>query len=145
MRLSETDKPFRLRKEPHVRSIIICPNQELAARLQPALEATGEISVGRSLHRYPNAVDLVRTLRAHVPEVVFLSFEALDKALEVVHLLESEAEGIQIVAVHSELDPKLLRETMRAGVREFLADPFERQAVVDALLTVKALVERKPP
>lgn len=128
-----------------LRSIIICPDQELAARLQSALEATGEVSVGRSLQRYPNAIDLIRTLRAHAPEVVFLSFQTLDKAQEVVRFLESEADGIQIVAVHSEVDPKLLRETMRAGVREFLAQPFERQTLVDALKTVRALVERKPP
>lgn len=128
-----------------LRSIIICPDQELAARLQTALSATGEVSVGRSLNRYPNAIDLVRTLRAQAPEVVFLSFEALDKAQEVVHFLETEAEGIQIVAIHSHMDPKLLRETMRAGVREFLADPFERPVLIEALKTVKALVERKPP
>ncbi|HUA82421.1 MAG TPA: AAA family ATPase [Bryobacteraceae bacterium] len=128
-----------------LRSIIICPDQELAARLQSALEATGEVSVGRSLQRYPNAIDLIRTLRAHAPEVVFLSFQTLDKAQEVVRFLESEADGIQIVAVHSEVDPKLLRETMRAGVREFLAQPFERQTLIDALKTVRALVERKPP
>ena len=40
---------------------------------------------------------------------------------------------------------KVLRETMRAGVRECLADPFEPQAVLEALTAVKALVQRKPP
>jgi pilus assembly protein CpaE len=34
---------------------------------------------------------------------------------------------------------------MRAGVREFLAEPFDRDAVMEALSTVKSLVERKPP
>lgn len=128
-----------------LRSIIICPDRELAVRLQAALEATGEVTVGRSLQRYPNAIDLVRTLRAHAPEAVFLSFEDLEKAQEVVRFLESEAEGIQIVAVHSEMDAQLLRETMRAGVREFLAEPFDRHSIVEALSTVRALVERKPP
>jgi pilus assembly protein CpaE len=140
------DNGHRLGKESQVlRSIIICPDQEMANRLQQAVEATGEVLVGRSLQRYPNAIDLVRTLRAHAPEAVFLSFENLDKAQEVVHFLESEADGIQIVAVHSEMDPKLLRESMRAGVREFLAHPFDRQTVLEALKAVKALVERKPP
>lgn len=128
-----------------LRSIIICPNRELADRLQAALESTGEVTVGRSLQRYPNAIDLVRTLRGHAPEAVFLSFEDLDKAQEVVRFLESEAEGIQIVAVHSEMDSRLMRETMRAGVREFLSEPFDRQSIVEALSTVKTLVERKPP
>ena len=128
-----------------LRSIIICPDAEVANRLGAALTATGEATVARILHRYPNAIDLVRTLRAHAPEAVFLCFEALDKAQEVVKFLETEASGIQIVAIHRHMDPKLLRETMRAGVREFLVDPFERHAVLEALGTIKALVERKPP
>ena len=128
-----------------LRSIIISPSQELAARLQEALEASGEVRVGRVVNRYPNAIDLMRTIRAHAPEVIFLSFESLDKAQELMRLIEAEAEGIQIVAIHGQLDPHLLRETMRAGVRDFLAEPFERQAILETLNTVKALVSRKPP
>ncbi len=128
-----------------LRSIIICPDNDIAVRLETALKATGEVSVGRIMNRYPNAIDLIRTLRAQAPEAVFLSFESLEKAQEVVKFLESEANGIQIVAIHRQVDSKLLRETMRAGVREFLADPFERQAVAEALETVKVLVERRPP
>ncbi|HLW75322.1 MAG TPA: hypothetical protein VKS01_00030 [Bryobacteraceae bacterium] len=128
-----------------LRAIIICPDPELTARLEAAIKATGEVSVGRTLDRYPTGIDLVRTLRAHAPEVVFLSFESLERAQEVVKFLETEAEGIQIIAVHRQLDPKLLRETMRAGVREFLSDPFDPQAVLESLSTVKTLVERKPP
>src|SRR5579885_2413069 len=128
-----------------LRSIIICPEPELLARLENALESTGEVTVCRSINRYPNAIDLVRTLRAHAPEIVFLSFESIERAEDMVGFLEKEATGIQIVAIHRAVDNKLLRQTMRAGVREFLADPFERSAVLEALATVRSLVERKPP
>jgi pilus assembly protein CpaE len=128
-----------------LRAIIICPDRELSERLEAALQATGEVAVGRVFDRFPVAIDLVRALRAHAPEVVFLSFELLDKAREVARFLETEADGIQIVAVHRQLDAKLLRETMRAGVREFLADPFDRQSLLESLDAVKALVQRKPP
>jgi pilus assembly protein CpaE len=127
-----------------LKSIIICPDQEIAKRLQDALETTGEVTVGRSLNRYPTAIDLVRTLRAHAPEVVFLSFETLDKALDTVKFLEAEAPGIQIIAVQKQVDPKLLREIMRVGIRDYLAEPFDRHAILEALSTVKALVEKKP-
>lgn len=127
-----------------LRSIVICPDQELAARLESAITATGEVSVGRTLHSYPNSVDLVRTLRAQAPEIIFLSFEALDKAVELVKFLESESTGTQIIAVHRTIDPKILRETMRIGVREFVADPFDRQSVMDSLRTVSELIQRKP-
>lgn len=128
-----------------LRSLVISPNQELAQRLEAALTATGEVTVGRILDRYPNGIDLIRSLRAHAPEVIFLSFETLQKALDVVRFLEAEAQGIQVIAIHPTMDSKLLRETMRAGVRDFLVEPFERQAIAEALATVKTLVERKPP
>ncbi len=142
-----SDNTSRLRKElltTVLRSILICPNQELAARLEAAVTATDQVTVGRTVNRYPNAIDLVRTLRAHSPDVVFLSFESLPKAQEVVKFLESEAEGIQVIAILSHVDAELLRETMRVGVRDFLAEPFERKAIVDAMKAVKALIERKP-
>src|SRR5262249_4920917 len=52
---------------------------------------------------------------------------------------------VQLIAMHSALDSKILRETMRAGIREFLAPPFERDAVLEALRNVRDLVERQQP
>ena len=126
-------------------SILICPDREIADHLEAAVTATGEVAISRRLEQYPNAIDLVRTLRAHAPEVVFLSFESSDKAQEVVKYLEKEAEGVQIVAIHRRMDANLLRETMRIGVREFLAEPFERDAIVEMLAAVKKMIERNPP
>jgi pilus assembly protein CpaE len=128
-----------------LRSIIISPDAELAARLEAALTRTGEVSVNRVLDRYPVAIDLVRTIRAHAPEVLFLNFESLEKAQELVAFAEKQWEGLQIIAIHRTCDAKLLRETMRVGVREFLADPFERSLLMDSLDHVKTLLERKPP
>jgi pilus assembly protein CpaE len=128
-----------------LRAIVICPDQELSERLEAAVLATGDVTVGRVFDRYPTAVDLVRALRAHAPVVIFLSFESLEHAQEVVRFLEAEAEGLQIVAIHRALDSRLLRETMRAGVREFLTDPFDRQAVMESLSAVQAQAEKKPP
>jgi pilus assembly protein CpaE len=142
-----SDKRFSLEKEACsvLRAIIICPGQELSDQLEAALMATGEVTIGRVFDRYPIAIDLVRSLRAHAPEVIFLSFETLDKAQDVAKFLEAEAPGMQIVAVHHSLDSRILRETMRAGVREFLTAPFERSAVIESLRAVAAQVEKKPP
>jgi pilus assembly protein CpaE len=128
-----------------LRSIIVSPDQEMAQRLEAALSATGEVTIGRILNRYPSAIDLIRTLRAHAPDVVFLSFEAVDKAQETVKFLETEAQGLQIVAIHRNCDAKLLRETMRVGVREFLSDPFDRAAVSETVGQLKTQIERHPP
>jgi pilus assembly protein CpaE len=127
-----------------LRSIVICPDQELDGKLIHALKETGSVAVLRRIDKYPAASDLVRALRAHAAEVLFLSFERLEKAQEVVKLLETEASHVQIVAVHHTMDPHILRESMRAGVREFLVHPFEKQAVWDSLTHLKDLLERNP-
>ena len=128
-----------------LRSIIISPDVELALRLETAATLTGEVSVNRVLDSYPSAIDLVRSLRAHAPDVLFLNFESLEKAQEIVGFVEKQSDGLQIIAIHRTCDAQILRETMRLGVREFLADPFERSLLLDSLDHVKALIERKPP
>ena len=64
--------------------------------------------------------------------------------MEVVRIAEQESSHVQIVAVHRTMDPEILRESMRAGVREFLVEPFERKAVWDSLSHVKDLLARHP-
>ena len=54
-----------------LRSIIISPDAEMAQRLIAALEATGKVEVTRTLTRYPTAIELVRSLRALAPEILF--------------------------------------------------------------------------
>jgi pilus assembly protein CpaE len=127
-----------------LRSIIISPDVELAERLESALTLTGEVSVNRVIQRYPAAVDLMRTIRAQVPEIVFLNFESLEKAQEIIEFAQKQTDGVQIIAIHRTCDAKILRETMRLGVREFLSYPFERSQVVDTLGHVKLSLERKP-
>ncbi len=127
-----------------LRCIIISPDRELASHLEGAVSALGEVNVCRTLHAYPGEVDLMRTLRAHGPQVAFLSFEFAEKALDVVKLLENHGTGVQVVAMHRTMDPTLLRESMRAGVREFIAYPFERRLLIESLCGVKDLLERSP-
>jgi pilus assembly protein CpaE len=115
----------------------------MAQRLESALATLNDVSVGRTFNRYPNAIDLVRTLRAHTPDVVFLSFESIELAPQVVKLLEAEGD-LQIIAIHRDCDANILRETMRAGVREFVAYPFDRQALAESLGQVKSQLERHP-
>lgn len=116
----------------------------MSAKLTPALEAEGAIQVLRTSDRYPAAGDLVRMLRAQAAEVLFLSFENLEKALDVVRVIEQESSHVQIVAVHRTMDPNILRESMRAGVREILVEPFERRAVNDSVAHLKDLRVRRP-
>jgi DNA-binding NarL/FixJ family response regulator len=127
-----------------LRSIIISPDPEMAHRLIAALEATGQVEVDRTIDHYPTALELIRSLRALATEILFINFESLTKGLEIVHILEAEASPMQIVGFHRQLDPAMLRETMRAGVREFLTDPFEPRAVLETLASIKTQLVRRP-
>ena len=125
-------------------SIIIGPDRQLCGRLGAALEATGEVEVVRTIDHYPTGIDLVRTLRANAAELLFLSFESIEKAQETVRLLESEASQVQVVAFDRRMDLAVVRESMRIGIREFLADPFEPSSVLDALRNLQLMLHRRP-
>jgi pilus assembly protein CpaE len=127
-----------------LRCLIVSPDRELASHLESAVLALGEVTVCRTLHAYPGEVDLMRSLRAHGPQVMFLSFESSEKAIEIVKLLESHGTGVQVVAIHRVMDAAVMRESMRAGVREFVAYPFERRTLIESLSLVKDLLERTP-
>ncbi len=127
-----------------LRSIVICPDREMSAKLDQTLQASGAVSVLRAADKYPATADLVRMLRANAAEVLFLSFEELDKALEVVQTIERESNHVQIVAMHRTMDSQILRESMRAGVREFLVYPFEKEALWESLRHVKDMLDRHP-
>jgi len=143
---SQSDRSFRLNTEGErvIRSIIISPDPDLADRLVLALDQTQRVSVARIIDGYPPAVDLVRSLRAHAAELLFLSYDSIPLAHEVVKLLESEASHVQIVAIHHEMDPEVLRETMRDGIREFLVEPFEHKPLIESIMHLQTLLDRRP-
>jgi pilus assembly protein CpaE len=129
-----------------LRTVIIGPDAKQAQQLANALSAlANELSVGRVLPDYPDDGELVRTLRTHAPDVIFLSFERSDLAIKIVERVAQEVEGVQFVAYHRDCDAATLREIMRAGVRELVAEPFELSALVESLRNVKTLVEQRPP
>ena len=127
-----------------LRSIIICPDADLNERLETLLNEIGA-HVTRTLDRYPGALELLRVVRAHAPQVVFISTESISKTLEIARELEKNTPGVQIFALSRSLDPQVLLELMRAGIREFASLPFDRQALIDALLRIRDTVEQRPP
>src|SRR5579872_1007439 len=127
-----------------LRSIIICPDADLNERLEKLLSEIGA-HVTRTLDRYPGSLELLRVVRAHAPQVVFVSTESIAKALEIARELEKNTPGIQLFALSRSLDAQVLLELMRAGIREFASLPFDRQALIDALIRIRDTVEQRPP
>jgi len=128
-----------------LRGIIVCPDVDLNERLESVLAEIGVVSVTRTLERYPNVLELLRIVRAHAPQVMFVSTESTAKAMEVAREVEKNVPGVQIVAISRFVDPQILLEVMRAGIREFASLPFERQALTDTLLRIRDTVQQRPP
>jgi len=128
-----------------LRGIIICPDVDLNERLEAILTEIGIVGITRTLDRYPSSLELLRFLRAHAPQVVFVSTESTAKAMEIAREVEKNTPGVQIVAISRFVDPQILLEVMRAGIREFASLPFDRQTLVDALVRIKDAVQARPP
>lgn len=128
-----------------LRGIIICPDFDLNERFQLLLAEVGHVHVTRTLDRYPNSLELLRFLRAHAPEVIFLAVDSIPKALEIVREVEKQMAGVQIVAIGRQTDPTVLLDLMRAGIREFASLPFDRSALKETLVRIGATLEAAPP
>lgn len=127
-----------------LRSAIICPDRDLSRNLQRSLGELSNIGLVRVMDHYPTSVELTRFVRAHAPQVIFLSLQSLPQALATATSLESTARGTQIIAIHPSYEPQLLLEIMRAGMREFLAMPFDRQLILESLTRVADILEKRP-
>src|SRR5512132_1719989 len=117
-----------------LRSIVIAPEPELSRQLTNRLASIGPVvAIGKTLTHYPAEMELIRLLRAHAPQVVFLSAGSMREATNTFILLERNAPGIQVIALAEKLDPKIMLEVMRTGIRELLAVPFDKDSVLEVL------------
>lgn len=126
-------------------ALIICPDVELAGTLTQALgDFAIEVSVSRVLDRYPEPDQIPQLLRVHGPNVVFLSLQDPALATAVARSIAAEVCDLPVVAFHTASSPELLREAMRAGIREFLTPPFTSATLGQALGSVVSLLEQRP-
>jgi len=128
-----------------LRGLLISPDTELASALAASLGETNQAGIVKALDRYPGEVELMRIVMAHAPQVIFVSTESLNKLFEMVKTLESQAQGIQVVAIGRSCDPSLLMELMRFGIREYLPAPFVRETVFESMSRLEELVNKNPP
>src|SRR6266849_2099847 len=80
-----------------LRGVLICPDQELGDRLAAAILDSHRVGMVRRLDAYPNTVDLGRFIRASAPEVLFLSIETRQQALEIAKYIHEQVPGTQVV------------------------------------------------
>jgi pilus assembly protein CpaE len=127
-----------------LRGILISPDTDLNARFQQVLQELGLIALTRVLDTYPKSLELVRYVRTHAPQVVFVGTDSIARALEIVQATEKHTPGVQIVALGRSSNQDVLRELMRAGVREYASLPFNKQAVGEILLRIGEVLQANP-
>lgn len=128
-----------------LKGFVICPDSQLAEQLDQALAMSHGVTIVRDMDRYPEELEFMRAVRANAPQVLFLSTESMFKATELITIVMREVPGLQIVAISRSLDPALLLDVMRTGIREFLSAPFAPSTVADTLARVARFVESNPP
>jgi pilus assembly protein CpaE len=126
------------------RAIVISLEATATSRLAAHLEEVGGVSVIRYLDRYPDALELTRLLRAHAPHLLFLSLASLNSAAATVRLTEEVAPGLQVIALHGTCEPYVLLEAMRMGIREFIAEPFDPNALRESLSRAADNLAKRP-
>lgn len=127
-----------------LRSIIICPDVELNESLQANLLDLGHVAVLKAIDKYPHSHELLRMVRTNGPQIIFISLQQIDRALEVVKELEQNAPGVQFVAISRTADPQLLIDVMRVGIREFLSLPFNLQLLADCVARLRDALDKRP-
>lgn len=125
-----------------LRGVIICPDTELSGRLEALANQVSHFAIIRTLDQYPEPVQLVRFLRAHAPDVIFISAASMGNVEEIANCVEQHVPGLPLIAIHRHSDPNLLMDVMRLGIREFLPHPFDFSTLMDSLVRVREKKER---
>ncbi len=128
-----------------LRGVIVCVDQDLATRLERALAELGRVGIVRTVDHYPDPEELAKLLRAAAPELLFLSTESMGRAAELVKGIDANAPGVQAIAVSRSSDAEIILESMRAGLREFIALPFPQHQLEAAIARAQEQLQKRPP
>jgi pilus assembly protein CpaE len=126
-------------------AIAISPDARLAEDFEAALQSNGKVAIVRHVPKYPDGYELSRLIRAHAPQLVFLSAAGVAEAVRVATELEAAAPGIQVMAIDHSINQRTLIELMRAGVREFVPLESIESELPPALERLIAALERRRP
>jgi Flp pilus assembly CpaE family ATPase len=127
-----------------LRAVTISPDVDLSTRLGEVVARLGRVAVVKSADHYLTGYELERFLRANAPQVVFLSIQSLQRAMEVIVSIEQIMPAVQVVAIDRTCDPAILLDLMRNGVREFLSYPFDSPSFIAAISRLEEVLTRKP-
>ncbi len=124
-----------------IRSFLICPDRGMSEGFRQALAPFARLEFIRVLDTYPSSTELIRSLRVSAAEALFISMESIEDGVALAKEVRQEFPHLPTVAIHKSWDPAVLREALRLGIRDVLAEPFERKVLTDALNVLTDLVQ----
>lgn len=126
-----------------LRAVTISPDAEIAHRLQALAGTSGLVEITRTAEHYLKGYELERFLRAQAPDFVLLCMQSPSEALQVIAEISKFSSSIPIAAVDRQADPAVLVELMRAGVREMLHYPIDKDAFVSMAVRFREMLEKQ--
>ena len=127
-----------------LRTIIISPDKQLGEQLQAAIVQNSSASIVRMIDKYPTIIDLTRVVRAHAPQVVFVTTESVEQVVSIAEHLEQILPGIQVIAAGEPSNSQTLMALMRGGIREVVTSPFDSDLLNEALTKASENLLRRP-
>lgn len=116
-----------------LRAFIAAQHAPHAQELERILQQSGRVLIVKQFTSFPDPLDLLRAIRAHSPQVIFLDFSAPETALALARRIEQ----VEIVGFVYRMEPELLLRLMQQGVRELLIAPFSANRVDEVLTRVE--------
>lgn len=116
-----------------LRSLIICEDSELSARIQELLRESAQVEPTLTLQRYPERREAARHLNICRPEVILLAIDRLQTVLDFLRELESCMPDVPVICISRLQDPRALSELMRLGVRDCIAAPLNREKFLESI------------
>jgi pilus assembly protein CpaE len=118
--------------------VLISPSADRRRTICHALSGTAQATVAQELAGYPSVDDLPQLIQADY-EVVLVDVDPdPERALDLIEDICSSDSSVTVMVLSGRSDPELLVRCMRAGAREFLAEPIPQNLLAEAFVRAAA-------
>jgi pilus assembly protein CpaE len=126
-------------------TVIVCPNHALLGQLKDTLVGTMNLTVSRTYSHYPSVLEITQCVRANQPDLLFVGMDVVESALQVVAAVQAEFPALPLIAIDHGSDRNSFIAMMRAGVRDCISPPFNRDSLKATLALVDSILQRARP
>jgi pilus assembly protein CpaE len=124
-----------------VHLVIVDSDEDARRYIREALKAIEPVRVEAEAADLGRVHDLVAQ---HKPDIVILDlFPSPDHALKLAERLSHSFPQIMLIVTSQDSDPETIRRAMRAGAREFLSKPVQRDELITAVRALLRILTRK--